>query len=111
MKPCRKLSWIQEPGVVTQQNRLEIAIHDPQLSFKTADRCQYPRHDTVFRNARALPATRTAAMTRSAATGCQRSVKVAPRMTMPREMAMKWVAGRICDSQRKGSGSEERGKM
>ncbi len=52
-------------------------------------------YPTVFLNARALPATRTTAIASRAATCSQRSANEAPRMMMPREIAMKWVAGRI----------------
>jgi hypothetical protein len=31
-----QLRRICEPGIVSRQNRLEIAIHDPQLCLKTA---------------------------------------------------------------------------
>ena len=38
-------------------------------------------------------------------------MKVAPRRMMPREMAMKWVAGRICEIGSRKSGSDDSGKM
>ena len=48
----------------------------------------------VFWNARLLLATSTVEMRSRARTFGQRSTKLAPRMMMPREIAMQWVAGR-----------------
>ena len=51
-------------------------------------------YDTVFLNAFALARISTVEIAISETTGCHRSANVAPRITMPRAIRMKCVAGK-----------------
>src|SRR5204863_4781131 len=79
-------------------------------AFKAVPRHRTPNYVTVFLNAVALSVISTTEIVTSAATDCQMSPKLAPRMMIPREIRMKCVAGRTYDTKRSGSGSPGIGK-